>query len=84
MSESFPVLPANNLKKLRNHIGLSQEELCIKLRKHNCYISRSNYSKYETGSRYIPIDVLVCFSCFFKVSTDYILGLTNNPQQNET
>lgn len=64
-----------NLKKLRLNRGLTQEKLCKELRKHDLYIDRTTYSKYETGSRNIPCDVLVKFAVFFETTYDYILGL---------
>jgi hypothetical protein len=40
-------------------------------------------SNYELGQRDIPTDVLIRLSRFSQVSTDYLLGLTNNPKQNK-
>lgn len=74
-------LPDNNLRKLRNGKGMTQSEICIELRKYNCYISRSAYAKYETNTRYIPINTLIQFVYCFNTSTDYILGITDNPKQ---
>ena len=47
----------------------------------NC--SQQVYSNYELGQRDIPTDVLIRLSEFYHVSTDYILGLTNNPKRNK-
>ena len=60
------------LKELREDADLSQktiaEYLCIK---------QNTYSQYETGQRQIPIDSLIKLAKYYKVSTDYILGLTD-------
>lgn len=40
-------------------------------------IDRSNYSKYELGKLEISIDILIALSKLYKVSTDYILCLTD-------
>lgn len=40
-------------------------------------IRQNTYSQYENGQRQLPIDVLIKLSEFYKVSTDYILGLTS-------
>lgn len=45
----------------------------------NC--SQQVYSNYELGQRDIPTDILIKLSRFYKVSTDYILGETDNPKQ---
>lgn len=71
--------PDNNLRKLRNAKEMTQSKLCIELRKYNCYISRSAYAKYETNSRQIPINTLIQLAYCFNTSTDYILGITDNP-----
>ncbi len=49
----------NNLKKLRNEYGISQEKLCAELQRRGCDIGRSTYAKYESGELNIRISVLV-------------------------
>lgn len=44
--------------------------------------SQQVYSNYELGQRDIPTDVLIRLSDLYKVSVDYLLGLTNNPVRN--
>lgn len=44
--------------------------------------SQQVYSNYELGQRDIPTDILILLSDFYKVSVDYLLGLTNNPVRN--
>ena len=39
--------------------------------------TQSQYSLYENGLRTIPIEKLIILSKFYNVSTDYLLGLTN-------
>ena len=67
-----------NLKKLREKRGLTQEALCCKLNELGFFISRSTYSKYETGDRNISNEALIIFAKFFNTTTDYILGLTSD------
>ena len=38
---------------------------------------------YELGQRDIPSEVLIRLSRFYKVSVDYILGLTDDPRQSK-
>lgn len=63
-----------NLKSLRTDNDLTQEALCKELCKIGCAVSRSTYSKYESGSRNIPCDVLMKLADFYGTSCDYILG----------
>lgn len=48
-----------------------------KIRTRNCK-KRETYSQYENGQRQIPIDVLVKLARYYGVSTDYLLGLTDD------
>lgn len=40
-------------------------------------ISAQQYQMYESGQRKLPIDKLIIFCKHYKVSADYILGLTD-------
>ena len=42
-------------------------------------MSQMGYSKYETGENDIPTAILLKLADFYNVSTDYLLGRTNNP-----
>lgn len=42
--------------------------------------TRQQYGRYENGERDVPARVLVRLSCLYQTSTDYLLGLTNNPK----
>lgn len=57
----------------RNKKGLSQAQLAEMLDK-----KRSTISGYETGGKEPDFDTLCEFAEFFGVSTDYLLGLSNN------
>lgn len=60
------------IKDLREDNDLKQTDLAEYL---NC--SQVCYSHYELGKRDIPSNVLIKLAKFYKVSTDYILGLTD-------
>lgn len=45
-------------------------------------IQQTVYSRYERGFQNIPIEHLLKLADFYDVSTDYILGRTNNPKIN--
>lgn len=59
------------LKELRMQNNYTQEEIAQKLG-----ISRSTYKDYELQNSIIPIKHLIAISNIYKVSVDYILGLT--------
>ncbi len=58
------------LKDLREENNLTQTEIAKILN-----IKQNTYSQYENEKRQLPIDVLIKLAKFYKVSTDYILGL---------
>ena len=59
------------IKDLREDNDLTQRELAEYL-----HIKQNTYSQYENGQRQLPIDVLVALAKYYRTSTDYILGLT--------
>ena len=65
------------IRDLREDNDLTQKQVAKIL----C-CSQQVYSNYELGQRDIPTAVLIQLSKYYKVSSDYILGLTNNPKQN--
>ena len=64
------------IRDLREDKDLTQKDLAKIL---NC--SQQVYSNYELGQRDVPTDILIKLSEFYKVSTDYILGISNNPSK---
>lgn len=66
------------IRDLREDHDLSQKQISAVL---NC--SQQVYSNYELGQRDIPTAILIKLSEYYNVSTDYILGLTENPEQNK-
>ena len=62
------------LAELREDRGLTQLELSEQL-----HISNSSISAYETGARLPNLETLLAFAEYFDVTTDYLLGLTDNP-----
>ncbi len=64
------------LTELRNKKGLSKRELSL-----HFGLEQSTYGKYELGQRQPSLEILQQLADFFEVSTDYLLGLTDNPSQ---
>ena len=60
------------LKDLREDSDLTQRELADLL-----HIKQNTYSQYENGQRQLPLDCLITLAKYYKTSTDYILGLTD-------
>ena len=69
------IMMYKRIRDLREDSDLTQKELAKAL---NC--SQQVYSNYELGQRDIPTDILIKLSAFYKVSVDYILGITDDPK----
>lgn len=65
---------ATRTKTLRKERGLSQTELAAALD-----ISRTSVNLYESASRVPDITALARYASFFSVTSDYLLGLSDNP-----
>lgn len=44
-------------------------------------MKQPQYFRYENGLRDIPSDVLIALAKYYNTTTDYILGLTDNPEK---
>ena len=62
------------LKELREDRDLRQTTLADYL-----HIRQNTYSQYENGQRQLPLSMLVELAQFYQTSTDYLLGLTDEP-----
>ena len=61
------------LKELREDHDLTQKQVADFL-----HMKQPQYCRYERGLRDIPTDVLIRLAQYYRTSTDYILGLTDN------
>ena len=65
-----------NLRRLRNDSGLSQERLCAELQRRGCDIGRTTYAKYEAGELNIRASVLIELKKLYNCSYDeFFVGL---------
>ena len=66
----------DNLRRLRDASGLSQEKLCAELQRRGCDIARSSYAKYEAGELNIRASVIIelkkIYGCTYD---DFFFGL---------
>lgn len=82
------IITAQRLKELRNKKNLSHEKLHDELKKINIDVSVGSLKAYEVTDIYhskfhstkgMSIETLYGLAEFYNVSTDYLLGLTDNP-----
>ncbi len=63
------------IHSLRTDHNLTQTEIARAI-----HVSQRSYSHYETGSRSVPVEILILLCDYYQVSIDYLLGRTNNPK----
>ena len=66
------------IKNLRKEKGLTQEQLADTIK-----IGRSALSLYETEARQPDPQTLRVFADYFNVSTDYLLGRSDDPKLDQ-
>lgn len=67
-------MPDRRVRELRIRDGKTQKEIADYLN-----ISRSTYTLYESAKRQINNETLCSLAEYYGVSTDYLLGRTDNP-----
>ena len=60
------------IKDLREDADITQKAIADYL-----HIKQNTYSQYENGHRQLPTEVLIALAKYYKTSTDYLLGLTD-------
>lgn len=60
------------LRDLREDADMTQTQVAKYLG-----MSQTGYSKYETGENDIPTQVLIKLAALYRVSTDYLLGISD-------
>ena len=66
------------IQDLRIDADMSQRELSEIL-----HISQRSYSHYETGSRNIPVEMLIRLANYYDISVDYLVGRTDKKEMNK-
>lgn len=64
----------NRIKELREDKDLTLEQLAKTLGEHT-----TTYRRWESGEREMPTHVIIKLCKYYKISADYILGLTDTP-----
>ncbi len=62
------------VRDLREDNDLTQEAVANKLKLH-----LTQYRRYETGESEIPTHIIKELACFYNVSSDYLIGITDTP-----
>ena len=66
------------IQDLRTDADMSQKQLSEIL-----HISQRSYSHSETGSRNIPVEMLIRLANYYDISVDYLVGRTDKKEMNK-
>lgn len=67
-----------NLRGIREDNDIKQKDIAAYLN-----VSQNTYSQYETGVISLTAEVLIKLADYYKVSIDYLLDRTNNPNMQK-
>lgn len=67
------------IKNLREDKDLTQKQLAEAL-----FMQLTQYRRYESGEREIPLDLAISLSEFYNVPIDYIAGVTDKIKISDT
>lgn len=73
MNKTIEAVIGNNIRLLRERLGITQESLSLSLNACGCDITRSALAKIEVGQRHIYPDELVYLKKILDVSYEEIL-----------
>ena len=69
---------SSRLKLLRNNLNVTQKAIA-----QNIGISERNYIRLENNIVIPTVETLLLLCEYFQCSSDYLLGLSDNPQSNK-
>ncbi len=75
MNQNIEKKIGNNIRSLRENIGMTQEILAAQLQLRGCDITRSAVAKIEVGQRHLYPDEIILIKNILRVSYDDIFRL---------
>lgn len=75
MNKMIETMIGNNIRKIREEKGFTQEQVSCKLQINGCDITRSAYAKIEVGQRHLYPDEIILLKTILKTSYDEIFNL---------
>ena len=65
------------IRLLREEHDWTQQQVANRL-----HVHRRTYDAYEAGATDVPVEILIALARHYNVSTDYLLGESNDPQRH--
>ena len=72
------IVQFKNLRSIREDMDIKQKDIAKYLN-----VSQNTYSQYETGVISLTAEVLLKLADYYKVSIDYLLDRTDNPNMQK-
>ena len=73
MNRSIEKQVGNNIRRIRESLGMTQDTLAAKLQLHGCDITRSAVAKIEVGQRHLYPDEIILIRRILNTSYEKIL-----------
>lgn len=77
MNKKVETLIGNNIRRIREEKGLTQEQVSSKLQINGCDITRSAYAKIEVGQRHLYPDEIILLKTILNTSYEEIFRIDN-------
>lgn len=77
MNKQVETLIGNNIRRIREEKGLTQEQVSSRLQVCGCDITRSAYAKIEVGQRHLYPDEIILLKTILNTSYEEIFRIDN-------
>ena len=73
MNKKVETMVGNNIRRIREERGLTQEQVACRLQVNGCDITRSAFAKIEVGQRHLYPDEIILLKDILKTTFEEIL-----------
>lgn len=78
MNKKVETMVGNNIRRIREERGLTQEQVACRLQVNGCDITRSAFAKIEVGQRHLYPDEIILLKEILKTSFEEILKVDSH------
>lgn len=79
MNKKIETMVGNNIRKIREEKGLTQDQVACRLQVNGCDITRSAFAKIEVGQRHLYPDEIILLKTILKTTYDEIFNMDHMP-----
>jgi transcriptional regulator with XRE-family HTH domain len=77
------MIQGERLRRLRESMGLTQAEVAARLSAAGAGVNQAFLSQVERGGKNVSLETLAALAGLYAVSTDYLLGISNEMASRE-